>query len=186
MIGGYILPFRPKIYVVTILVVDFLCLSLQAIGGGVAGAAFSKGTATQPGTNTMVVGIIIQLVSTCIFSVLLNLALYRGFETIHKNKHLMLLCAATLLAVACMIVRAVYRSIELLQGWRGNLITTERYAIALEGSMMFLALVIFNIANPGALFAKARAAMHEAGDLPLADDHQGGKRLDFAERGMSD
>ncbi|MCJ1367956.1 hypothetical protein MMC16_007094 [Acarospora aff. strigata] len=169
LIGRHILPLPPKIYVITILVLDFVCLSLQAIGGGLAGAAFSKGTSTEPGTITMVVGIVIQLVSTCVFSVLLNLALYRGFDTIQKNKHLMILSGATLLAVACMIIRGVYRSIELLQGWRGALITSEKYTIALEGSMMILALVIFNVFNPGALFAKAKATLPEHGSAPLAE-----------------
>lgn len=117
----------------------------------------------------MVVGIIAQLISTCVFSILFTLALYRGFGTIQKNKHLMILSGATLLAVACMIIRGVYRSIELLQGWRGYLITSEKYTIALEGCMMILALAVFNIFNPGALFAKARATMPEHREAPLAE-----------------
>lgn len=168
ILGRHLLPFPPKVYVITILVVDFSCLSLQAIGGGLAGAAFSKGTSTAPGTNIMVVGILAQLVSTCVFSVLFNNALYRGFDQITRNKHLMILCGATLLSVACMIVRGVYRSIELLQGWRGYLITTERFTVALEGSMMILAVAIFNVFNPGRLLALAKAELDRPSVQPLA------------------
>lgn len=105
----------------------------------------------------MVAGIIIQLISTCVFAVLLNIVFFRGWSTIRADTNLMLLAAATLLSVACMIIRGVYRSIELLQGWRGELITDETYVIALEGSMMFVAVAVFNIFNPGMLLAKSRA-----------------------------
>jgi len=55
-----------------------------------------------------------------------------------------------------MIVRGVYRSIELIEGWRGYLITTERYFIALDGSMMIIAVAAFNFAHPGLLLERTR------------------------------
>ncbi len=158
-LGPHTSPLPPKVYIITFLIVDVVCLSLQAIGGGLAGAAFSNKTSTVPGTNTMVVGIVTQLVSTCLFAVLLNYAFIKGYRQIRQNRHLMLLSGATLLSIACMIIRGVYRSIELLQGWRGYLITTERYAIALEGCMMFIAVAVLNVYHPGRLLAKAKQSL---------------------------
>lgn len=48
-------------------------------------------------------------------------------------------------------VRSIYRTIELLQGWTGFLITHEVYFVVLDGAMMVLAVGIFNLFHP-ALF----------------------------------
>ena len=116
-----------------------------------AGAAFSKKTDTKPGTNIMVSGIIFQLALTCVFAALFAVVMFRGADAIRRNRHLVILCAATALTVACMVIHGVYRSVELLQGWRGYLITHERFAIALEGAMMFIAVASFNVNSPGFL-----------------------------------
>ena len=47
------------------------------------------------------------------------------------------------------VIRGIYRTIEMLEGWHGYLITTESYFIALDGSMMMLAVVVFNFISPG-------------------------------------
>lgn len=45
-------------------------------------------------------------------------------------------------------IRSIYRTIELLQGWTGYLITHEIYFIVLDGTMMVLAVGIFNLIHP--------------------------------------
>lgn len=70
-------------------------------------------------------------------------------HVIWGNPYLIRFFAATLLAVTCMVIRGVYRSVELIQGWRGYLITHERFAVVLGGVMMFLAGAVFNLWNPG-------------------------------------
>jgi hypothetical protein len=57
--------------------------------------------------------------------------------------------AAMVLSVVLIVTRSIYRTIELLQGWSGYLITTQRYFIALDGAMMVGAVGVFNIARPG-------------------------------------
>lgn len=66
-----------------------------------------------------------------------------------------MLCGATTISVAAILVRSVYRTIELLQGWRGYLITRERYFVALDGTMILVALLVYNVLNPGELLRKA-------------------------------
>jgi len=150
--------------------IDTLCFSLQATGGGLAGAAFSKGTDTTRGTNLMVAGIIAQMVSTCIFAGLLSFAIFHGRATIRRVKPLRILSSVALFSVACMITRGVYRSLELLQGWRGYLILHERYTIALDGVTMLLAVVIFNVFNPGRLMAEAK---RDSGPSPIGTATRG-------------
>lgn len=157
IVGLHTSPLPPKPYLVIFMIVDFFSLLLQAIGGGMAVAAFTRNTDTRPSTYIMVSGILFQLVSTCVFATLFEIPFFRASTTIRMNKHLLVICSATMLSVTCMIIRGVYRSIELLQGWRGYLITNERFTIALDGTMMFIAVAIFNLCRPGDLFPKARA-----------------------------
>lgn len=53
------------------------------------------------------------------------------------------------LSVLCVYVRSIYRTVELLQGWKGFLITRERYFVALDGAMMVVAVAVFNVLHPG-------------------------------------
>lgn len=59
------------------------------------------------------------------------------------------LCSATV----CVLIRAVYRTCELAQGWNGNIITTEVYFNVFDGGMMVLAMYTLNIAHPGFLLS---------------------------------
>lgn len=134
---------------------DIISLAVQAAGGGKAAAGFSKGTDTSVGTNIMVAGIIFQLAAIVVFELLFSMVVLKAKRQILASRPLTLLCGATTLSVAAILVRSVYRTIELLQGWRGNLITVERYFIALDATMILVALIIFNLLNPGALLQKA-------------------------------
>lgn len=169
LIGGHVSPVPPTIYLWTTACLDTICFALQATGGGLAGAAFDSGDSTQPGTTTMVAGIIAQLVSICIFAVFFAVVIKRGLASIVNVRSMQLLCIATCVSVTFMIIRGMYRSIELLQGWRGYLITTERYFIALDGVMMLLALAVFNVWNPGKLFMEAKATIRTRNGAKSAD-----------------
>ena len=136
------------------MIIDFISLLLQAIGGGLASSAAGDGENPVVGTNIMIAGIIFQLVSLVVFTGLMGLVLFRGWKVVRSDKNLMIISSATILSVTCVVIRGIYRSIELLQGWTGYLITNERFALALDGGMIILAVVIFNVFNPGYLFKK--------------------------------
>lgn len=48
----------PRLYLIIFMIVDFFSGSLQAIGGGLAGAAFGNNTDPGPGTYIMVAGVV--------------------------------------------------------------------------------------------------------------------------------
>jgi hypothetical protein len=77
---------------------DFFSLLLQAIGGGLASAAFSQNTDPRPGTCTMVAGIIWQLASTCVFATLMEIVIFRAAREICVNGPLVVLCSVTMLS----------------------------------------------------------------------------------------
>jgi hypothetical protein len=156
IVGRQASPFLPKTCLLICLGVDIISLSLQAVGGGLAGQAFTSDVDTAPGTYTMVAGILFQLVSTLAYTVLMSIVFFRAAQYIKASRPLCWLAATMCLTIACMITRNVYRAIELLQGWSGTLNRTEVYIIALDGSLMAFAIIALNIFNPARLLALAR------------------------------
>lgn len=60
---------------------------------------------------------------------------------------------ALVFTTICLFIRAIYRTIELSNGWDGRIISTQRYFNVLDGAMVVLAIYTFNLAHPGRLFA---------------------------------
>ncbi|KAF9049267.1 hypothetical protein BDZ89DRAFT_707009 [Hymenopellis radicata] len=56
--------------------------------------------------------------------------------------------------ILCLVIRAIYRTIELADGWNGRVINTEVYFNVLDGAMVVLAMYIFNFAHPGHLIGR--------------------------------
>ena len=57
--------------------------------------------------------------------------------------------AAIIISDAAIVARAVYRVIELAQGWRGHLITTEYYFYVLDTAPMIICMGIWIVGHPG-------------------------------------
>ena len=156
--GPHTSPITPTLYLWIFCTCDVVSLIVQAIGGGLASnaAAGSPSSNTKPGTDIMVAGILFQMLSVATFTTLGTTFLFR--VRIYKatfEPSLRWLVAATSVSVLAVFVRSVYRSVELLQGWSGYLITHEGYFIALDGALMVLAVGVFMFAHPGLLLGKA-------------------------------
>jgi hypothetical protein len=152
----------PKQYLYFFCSVDLICLVIQAAGGGMAATAFAQDPPedTRNGTNIMVVGILFQLASLCTFALLFGRVLWKLCMVRHngapalgrpEEKKLWILAIATAFSMTVLVIRGIYRAIELLQGWQGYLITREVYFIALDGSLMVAAIGVFNILHPAYL-----------------------------------
>lgn len=99
----------------------------------------------------MVAGIVFQLFAVIVFSVLFFVVIKRALGShsdVLKARKIRALITGTTLSVVCVIIRSIYRTIELTQGWEGYLITHESYFIGLDGVMMIIAVGIFNIFQP--------------------------------------
>ncbi len=151
--GRDVSPLSPNAYLYIFCTVDIISLVIQAVGGGMAAIAFQKNPPanTSSGTHIMVAGILFQLASIAVFVSLFTWVVMKALksrgEMLAQSK-IRWIIAATVLSVICIVIRSIYRTIELLQGWQGYLITTERYFIALDGALMALAVGIFAIAQP--------------------------------------
>lgn len=58
------------------------------------------------------------------------------------------LLAAVFISLTMIFIRSIYRTVELLQGWSGYLITHEGYFIGLDGAIMVVAIAVFNFLDP--------------------------------------
>lgn len=107
---------------------------------------------TANGTHIMVAGILFQLASILVFVSLFVVVILRTLKSrveFLTQRKVQWIIAAMVLSVVLIVTRSIYRTIELLQGWSGYLITTQRYFIALDGAMMVGAVGVFNVARPG-------------------------------------
>jgi len=60
---------------------------------------------------------------------------------------------ALIFSTICLFIRAVYRTIELADGWNGRIISTQVYFNVLDGAMVTLAMYTLNLAHPGVLLS---------------------------------
>ncbi|KAK3174836.1 hypothetical protein OEA41_002082 [Lepraria neglecta] len=136
----------PKLCLIIFCPADVIYIFAQAIGGSMAAKAASQSPPGDfnTGTHVMLGGIYFQLVSMSIFCVLWLLFLFRARKVPYSRIHAL----TTSFATACIMVRNVYRAVELCQGWTGYLITHEVYFCVLDGGLMALATLIMNFFHP--------------------------------------
>jgi hypothetical protein len=143
----------PKLYLWIFCTCDVISLVIQAAGGGLASSASNGKGDTKPGTNTMVAGIVFQLVSISVFVYcaidFLRRTTRAGLIKMGKMDSTNCIVFAMIISVVFIYIRSIYRVVELAQGWTGYIITHEVFFIALDGVMMIVAVGIFNIFHPG-------------------------------------
>ena len=139
-------PISPRVYLMVFVGFDLLSIAIQGAGGGLASSAGSKVPPgdTAPGTHLMMAGIIIQLVSMSVFCFLWLWFVFRA----RRESFSRILAVTTTLVAALILIRNFYRAVELSQGWTGYLITHEVYFNTLDGMLMALAPLIYNIFHP--------------------------------------
>lgn len=107
-----------------------------------------KGSTT--GTHIMVSGIVFQMASIAVFA----LSFCEFLRRVSKDRGVLerkvkILIGAVTFSCLLIVVRSIYRTVELLQGWSGYLITHEVYFVGLDGVLMLLAVAVFNFVHPG-------------------------------------
>lgn len=166
----------PKMYAIIFLTCDVVALVIQAIGGAMASIASNQIDGdTETGTNIMVSGIIFQMAAMAAFTVLVLDFMRRVYikksyleirqpgstksTSLPRSYNWLLL--AVFISLLTIFIRSIYRTIELLQGWDGYLITHEAYFIGLDAGTMIVAVGVFNFLDPVYLLWGQDEAMDE-------------------------
>lgn len=124
---------RPSLYLWIFCVADLVAIVVQAIGGAMAALALQDGKSSESGTHIMVAGIAFQLACMIAFSGL-ALDVYRRARrdrSYRSRPHaqegrLTRVGWGLAWATGWIIVRGIYRTVELAEGWTGYLISAFR------------------------------------------------------------
>ncbi|EGO01240.1 hypothetical protein SERLA73DRAFT_179372 [Serpula lacrymans var. lacrymans S7.3] len=158
----------PKLYTIVFLSCDAVSLTIQGVGGGIAASASGNGQNANTGGNIMLVGIVIQMIAISIFVLCASefLIRYANDKPLRApadeeekvsslsngmNPRMKLLIYAIAFNTTCLFIRAVYRTIELTDGWNGRIISTQVYFNVLDAGMVTLAIFTLNFFHPGYL-----------------------------------
>ncbi|KAF7345895.1 putative RTA1-like protein [Mycena venus] len=157
----------PKLYTLLFLCCDIVSLIVQAVGGGMAATAVNENRDPTKGGNIILGGIVFQMVTITVYVLCATEFLLRYLRnrpighrlepapstTAPLGRKMKVLVYALAFNTTCLFIRAVYRVIELSDGWSGRIITTQVYFNVLDGAMITLAILTLNVAHPGQLLA---------------------------------
>ncbi|TFK97971.1 RTA1-domain-containing protein [Pterulicium gracile] len=150
--------FPSKLYTIIFLTCDTIALVAQGVGGALASTQDDPTT----GGNIMLGGIVFQTAVIIAYSIITiefmwrylkdkpianraSVKTGRGFLYTKLKWMIAALCVCTTL----LFIRAIYRIIELSEGWRGAVITTEWYFNVFDGVPVGLGITLMNVCHPG-------------------------------------
>ncbi|KAI9457817.1 RTA1-like protein [Lactarius psammicola] len=146
-----------KWYAIVFIACDTVALVVQSVGGGIA-----SGTHPDLGGHIALGGIVLQLVALLFFTFIAgefllrftydrpiraHLSNTRG--AVDRNIRLMIFGVSTMTIL--LLIRSIYRTIELSDGWTGSIISTQWLFNAFDGAMIVLATFTLNFFHPGVL-----------------------------------
>lgn len=157
--GAHLARIQPKRVACGFMTCDFLSLLLQAVGGAIADTAEYLSALQDTGINVMIGGLILQVIGLTAFLVVcadfarrcrrgtLDMAPQK-VET--RRRMLLKLTIGSLgLATVVVLIRSIFRVVELWQGFDGALWNDEIDFMVLDGGMVALATICLTALHPG-------------------------------------
>ncbi|TCD61833.1 hypothetical protein EIP91_007852 [Steccherinum ochraceum] len=148
----------PRMYSRIFLTADIIALIVQGLGGGLAASANSD-SGSNTGAKIMLGGIIFQLIALVVFITIATEYYVRFYydrpvrqtdvmKRVVFGRKMMWFTGAVCCILGFLLIRSVYRTLELADGWNGKIITTQIYFDIFDGLMIFLAMFTLNIFHP--------------------------------------
>ncbi|EJD50204.1 RTA1-domain-containing protein [Auricularia subglabra TFB-10046 SS5] len=171
----------PVMYSIVFLTADTVALIVQAVGGGQASAAVTLDGANR-GALVMLIGILIQFVAIIVYVSLAAefLVRYAFDKPLREAKfprperldeRLRLMIAGLCISTIFLVIRTIYRTIELQEGWGGRIIGDQTLFNWLDGMPITVAMFTLNFFHPGLLvFNKGRVVPGAPSQAPSSDD----------------
>lgn len=155
--------FNPRVYAVTFVCCDIICLLIQIIGGLMAVANTIDSPGYLSGVNLMIGGISLQVVSLFVFMLCaLDLwwHIYRtpagrfntSFSDLRRSFRFRGFLWAVSIAVITIVIRSTFRIAELSGGFNGPLFNQQVTFMILEGMMMSICVIGLVLFHPGIVF----------------------------------
>jgi len=155
----------PRIFITC----DIISLVLQAGGGAYAAYLAQKEKMPDNGNYTMIGGLSFQALTLMVFLVLSADFAIRTFKRsrrhgstamnedlaarrLRSSKRFRALLASLTISAILIFVRSVYRVAELAQGWKGELMTTEKFVVMLEAIPVVISGFLLSCFHPATCF----------------------------------
>ncbi|TDZ21017.1 Sphingoid long-chain base transporter RSB1 [Colletotrichum orbiculare MAFF 240422] len=142
---------KPKLFYWLFIPADIVSLILQAAGGGLSSVSTTK-EAVDRGVNISLAGLVFQVFALLAFSLLFADYLMRYSRSAARSKtdtKLKIFLAFLGLSTFFILLRCVYRIVELHEGYFSHWFRDEKLFIALESAVMVAAVFCLNLGHPG-------------------------------------
>ena len=157
-------PLKPVLYPAIFMSADFLSLSLQAIGGGIAASA-NDNAGSLEGANIMLSGIVFQVFTLTVVFILAAIFCARvsrhttsiapEAKAIVSSRSFQIFMLGIGTASLAIYVRCIYRIAELAGGWANSVMRSQTGFIAADGVMCVIAVSALTICHPGIFFKES-------------------------------
>jgi hypothetical protein len=154
---------------------DIFSLVLQGSGGGIAATANPGSSMLNVGTDLMMSGIVLQVITLLVFGGLaLDFVLRLARDTkplsseameLKSRRSFRLFLAGLTLAFLTVFTRCVYRIAEMAGGWSNPIMQSEAEFIALDGVMVMLATAALTVFHPGYCFPRLAGGFAKGEDM---------------------
>lgn len=191
--GEHLARVKPKFVAIGFMTCDFMSLLLQAVGGAIADTADSASNLQQIGIDIMIAGLVLQVIGLTIFLIVCTDFAWRcrrGVLNMDADKVqarrrplLRITIGSLVLATVCILIRSVFRVVELWQGFSGALWNDELDFMILDGTMIAIATICLTAFHPGPGFggqwhaanwsfrSKKEARPESGSKIPMESSH---------------
>ncbi len=162
--GEHLARVKPRTIAIVFMTSDFLSLVLQSIGGAMADTADNPAD-SQTGINVMIAGLFLQAISIAAFiGVFMDfwwkcrkgqLDMSPDKQRIRQTGIYKIFSWSLLLAALVVLIRSIFRVIELWQGFEGELWNNETDFLILDGLMIAIAIICLTAMHPGFAFGRS-------------------------------
>ncbi|CAM1502405.1 Fc.00g043890.m01.CDS01 [Cosmosporella sp. VM-42] len=143
--------FKPQLFYWVFIPCDIVSLILQATGGALS-CVGSDRSAVEVGEHISLAGLIFQVITLVIFCGLFADYVIMAARSPSRNritKNLTVFLGFLFLATVFILIRCAYRIVELQQGYFSAIFRDENLFMALESSVMCVAVLLLNAGHPG-------------------------------------
>jgi hypothetical protein len=160
--GAHFSRIRPNWYTYIFITCDIISLLLQGAGGGLASAADPGSSLMDAGNNTMIGGLIFQVVTLGVFAIFAVEYFIRVYQHRHdlnvetyelrRSKRFRLFLVAIFVAWLTIFIRCIYRVVEMIGGWGNSVMQDELLFNIMDAVMCLIAAGAILILHPGYCF----------------------------------
>ncbi|TDL16187.1 RTA1-domain-containing protein [Rickenella mellea] len=171
----------PRLYFRIFLTIDIVCLVVQALGGGWASGASDPRPGADMMLGGIILQLVALVTFNILGAEFLwrfhnerpirdaqpytpasssntispKINAEKGSPRFnYSSKRLQALVIGVVISNICLIIRGIYRTAELADGFNGRIISTEIYFILFDGAMVAVATLALNIMHPGYLLPR--------------------------------